>query len=203
MLGPGDSERAIHRSVGYAVITGWLHGARTALHRPMVAGTLVRNVGSAEVGGMGTAALFVAATGIGSFLATTFTLSAVRRWGRYATANGALTIATVIEFAGAGLYLPMMVICGFFLGAASQVVKLCGDSAIQLDVDDALRGHVFAIQDSLFWVSFVGATTVAAAVIHGDGHSPPLALGGAVLYLAGLAAHSGLGHRSSLLAPSR
>ena len=43
-----------------------------------------------EVAGMGTAVLFVAATGAGSFLAMVITPAAVRRWGRYATANGAL-----------------------------------------------------------------------------------------------------------------
>ena len=77
--------------------------------------------------------------------------AAVGRWGRYATANGSLAFAAVIQLAGAGLQLPMMVACGFLLGVAGQVVKLCADSAMQLDVDDALRGHVFTVQDSLFW----------------------------------------------------
>ena len=35
------------------------------------------------------------------------------------------------------------------------MVKLCADSAMQLDVDDALRGHVFTVQDSLFWIAFI------------------------------------------------
>ena len=85
------------------------------------------------------------------------TPAAVGRWGRYGTANGALAFAAVIQLAGAGLQLPMMVVCGFLLGAAGQVVKLCADTAMQLDVDDALRGHVFTVQDSMFWVSFIGA----------------------------------------------
>ena len=49
----------------------------------------------------------------------------------------------------------MMMVCGFLLGIAGQVVKLCADSAMQLDVDDALRGHVFTVQDSLFWIAFI------------------------------------------------
>ena len=40
VLGPHDSVRAIHGSVVYAVATGWLHGARTVLAVPTVAGTL-------------------------------------------------------------------------------------------------------------------------------------------------------------------
>ena len=59
----------------------------------------------------------------------------------------------------------MMVLCGFLLGAAGQVVKLCADTAMQIDVDDALRGHVFTVQDALFWMSFIVAIALAATVI--------------------------------------
>jgi hypothetical protein len=77
------------------------------------------------------------------------------------------------------------------------MVKLCGDSAMQLDVDDALRGHVFTVQDSLFWVLFVGAITLSAAVIPVDGHSPALVIAGSVAYLLGLAAHATIGRRAT------
>jgi hypothetical protein len=117
----------------------------------------------------------------------------VRRWGRYATANGALLIAAAVQIAGAGLQVAVMVVCGFFLGAAGQVVKLCADTAIQVDVDDALRGHVFAVQDSLFWLAFIGAITAAATVIPQNGHSPAMVLAGTALYLCGLAAHAVVG----------
>jgi hypothetical protein len=86
-----------------------------------------------------------------------------------------------------------MVTCGFLLGAAGQVVKLCADSAMQLDVDDALRGHVFTVQDSLFWVAFVGSVAACAAVIPADGHSPALVVAGAAVYLVGLAIHASVG----------
>jgi len=73
------------------------------------------------------------------------------------------------------------------------VVKLCCDSAMQLDVDDALRGHVFTVQDALFWVAFVAAITMSAAIIPVDGHSPALVAAGAAVYLAGLAVHAAVG----------
>ena len=79
---------------------------------------------------------------------------------------------------------------GFLLGGLGQVVKLCADTAMQLDVDDALRGHVFAVQDSLFWVAFLAAITVAACVIPDDGRSRALVVAGSAVYLCGLAAHS-------------
>jgi MFS family permease len=215
-LGPDDSVRAVHGSVAYAVATGWGYGIRTVIAVPTVAATLsglathrmvfgintllvlviVRHTGMRDVAGLGTAVLFVAATGLGAVLATFVTPWAVTRWGRFATTNGALGLAAVIQLAGSGLQLPLMTTCGFVLGAAGQVVKLCADSAMQIDVDDALRGHVFTVQDSLFWLSFVGAATVSAAVIPADGHAPALAVCGAAVYVVGLIAHSVIGRRA-------
>jgi hypothetical protein len=106
------------------------------------------------------------------------------------TANGALCLAVLIQLMAIGLHVPMMLVCGFMLGAAGQLVKLCADSAMQLDVDDALRGHVFTVQDALFWMSFVAAIAAAAAVIPADGQSPALVIAGAVAYLVGLGLHA-------------
>jgi hypothetical protein len=218
VLGPDDTQRAIHGSVLYAVITGWMHGIRTVQQRPTVAATLsglaahrmvfgvntlvvlllVRSGGAASAGALGGAVLFLAATGTGSFLANVVTPPAVQRWGRYVTANAALVIAAAIQLAGATLQLVVMVAGGFILGVAGQVLKLCADTAIQIDVDDALRGHVFAVQDSLFWLAFIGAITAAATVIPPDGRSPALILAGTGLYLCGLAAHSIVGRRGQL-----
>jgi MFS family permease len=212
VLGPHASKRAIHGSVAYAVATGWLHGTRTVLAVPTVAGTLaglaahrmvlglntmlvlvmVRHNDSQSVAGFGTAALFLAAGGVGAFLANVITPGAIARWGRYRTANSALLLAAGIQLGGFGLQLPMMVLCGFLLGAAGQVVKLCADSAMQIDVDDALRGHVFAVQDALFWMSFIVALTAAASVIPTDGRAPGLVAAGSVVYLVGLAVHAGV-----------
>ncbi len=214
-LGPDDTARAVHGSAFYAVATGWLYGARTVAGTPSVAATLsglaahrmvfginsllvlviVRHTDTAAVVGLGSAIVFVAATGSGAFLATLLAPWAIQRWGRYATANGALVCAAVVQLAGATLQLAVMVACGFLLGLAGQMVKLCADTAMQIDVDDALRGHVFAVQDSLFWVSFIAATTVAAAVMPVNGHAPGLALAGSAIYLAGLALHAIVGRR--------
>lgn len=216
LLGPDDSARAVHGSVLYAVATGWVHGIRTVVAVPAVAATLtglaahrvvfginsllvlvmVRHTDTEQVAGLGTAVLFVAATGAGSFLAAAVMPVAVRRWGRYATSNGALAIAALIQLSGSGLHLAMMVACGFLLGMAGQVVKLCADNAMQVDVDDALRGHVFTVQDSLFWMTFIAAIAFAASVIPPDGHQPALALVGVAVYLVGLAAHATIARRA-------
>jgi hypothetical protein len=217
ILGPHESKRSIHGSVAYAVATGWLHGARTVLAVPTVAATLaglashrmvlgintllvlvtVRHTDTPGVAGLGATVLFAAATGLGLFLATIVTPTLVRRWGRYAAPNAALAFAAVVQLCGSGLQLPVMVVCGFFLGAAGQVVKLCADTAMQIDVDDALRGHVFTVQDALFWMSFILAISVAATVIPPGGYLPALALAGSGVYLAGLAVHASVGRRAS------
>jgi MFS family permease len=215
VLGPDDTKRAIHGSAVYAVITGWLHGARTVVSYPTVAATLsglaahrmvvginsllilvlAHHTKDPAVGGLGIALLVLSASGLGSFLATVLTPPTVRRWGRYATANGTLAAAALIEVAGAGLLLPVMVACSFFLGVTGQMIKLCADSAMQIDVDDALRGHVFAVQDAMFWVAFIVSITVAATVIPDDGHAPAFVLFGSALYLLGLVIHSILARR--------
>ena len=209
----GPAHPATRGSPLYTVATGWAYGIRTVHATPSVAATLsglaahrmvfgintllvlviVRHSGTAGFAGLGTVVVFVAATGSGSFLANLVTPPAVRRWGRYASANVALLCAAVIQLAGATLHMVVMVACGFFLGLAGQVVKLCADTAMQIDVDDTLRGHVFAVQDSLFWMAFILAISLAAAVIPADGRSTVLALAGSVLYLAGLAVHAGIG----------
>jgi len=209
----GPARPATHRSALYTVATGWAYGIRTVRAIPSVAATLsglaahrmvfgintllvlviVRHSGATGFAGLGTVVVFVAATGSGSFLANLVTPPAVRRWGRYASANAALLCAALIQVAGATLHLLVMVACGFFLGLAGQVVKLCADTAMQIDVDDTMRGHVFAVQDSLFWMSFILAVSVAATVIPTDGRSTVLALAGSVVYLVGLAIHASIG----------
>ncbi|MGA5462539.1 MFS transporter [Mycobacterium sp. NPDC050041] len=216
VLGPHESTRSIHGSAFYAVATGWVHGARAVIGVRTVAATLaglaahrmvfgvntllvlviVRHSDTQAVAGLGTAALFATAAGAGLFLAILLTPFAIGRWGRYATANGALAFAAVVQLAGFGLQVPVMVACGFLLGAAGQVVKLCADSAMQIDVDDALRGHVFTVQDSLFWMAFIGAIAVAAFFVPADGHAPGLAIAGSVVYLLGLAVHAAVGRRA-------
>ncbi|MDV3123408.1 MFS transporter [Mycobacterium sp. 21AC1] len=213
VLGPHESKRAIHGSVAYAVATGWLHGARTVVAVRTVAGTLaglaahrmafgintllvlvlVRHADTpTHVAGLGlgTAVVFVAATGAGSFLATLAAPAVIAHRGRYAAANWALGFAAVAQLIAVGMQLPLMLVCGFLLGACGQLVKLCADSAMQIDVDDALRGHVFTVQDALFWMSFISAIAAAALVIPPGGHSPGLVVAGSVVYLLGLGAHA-------------
>lgn len=216
VLGPDESREAVHGSVFYTVVTGWVYGLRTVARRPMVAATLsglaahrmvvginsllvlllLHNLHSMPIGGMGVILLFFAATGLGSFVGTAVTPLSIRRWGRYATANGALLACALINASTFELWLPVLIVAGFFLGISGQMIKLCADTAMQVDVEDALRGHVFAVQDSLFWVSYCAAITVAAVFIPADGHAPVFIWCGSAIYLCGLAANSAFGKRA-------
>ncbi|MGV0635615.1 MFS transporter [Mycolicibacillus trivialis] len=220
VLGPDGP--APDRSVFFAVTTGWAAGLRAFGRYPTVAATLsglvahrmafgintllilmlVRHGNAEGVAGLGLAALFGAAAGGGSFLATLSTPVLIGRWGRYATGTGALAVAALIQLACLGLQIPVLLGCGFLLGMAGQTVKLCADSAMQIDVDDSLRGHVFTVQDALFWVSFVAAIAAAASVMPADGHAPGLVPAAAGCYLLGLASHAGFG-RSATAASRR
>ena len=149
-LGPDDSARAVHGSVAYAVATGWVlrraHGASPCRPwRPRWPGwppiawcsastrcwcwSSCGTATSTNVAGLGTAVLFVAATGIGSFLANVADPDRGAPVGplphrQRRTAGWPRSI----QLGGVGLHLPVMMACGFLLGAAGQVVKLCADS---------------------------------------------------------------------------
>ena len=130
--------------------------------------------------GLGTAVVFVAAAGGGdAFLANVLTPTGGAALGPvHHRQRGAAGGAALIQLAGATLQLSGdggVQVAGS--GPHGQVVKLCADTAMQIDVDDALRGHVFAVQDSVFWLSFIAATTVSAAVMPPNGHSTVLDAG--------------------------
>jgi hypothetical protein len=55
---------------------------------------------------------------------------------------------------------------------------------------------VFAVQDSLFWVSFIVAVAAAAAVVPADGYAPALVVAGSAIYLLGLAVHAVVARRA-------
>ena len=50
-------------------------------------------------------------------------------------------------------------------GSSAQGIKICVDTLVQVDVDDAFRGRVFSLYDVIFNVVFVAAAAVGALVI--------------------------------------
>ncbi|RYU10359.1 MFS transporter [Nocardioides iriomotensis] len=82
-----------------------------------------------------------------------------------------VTAAVTQVFPGALFTEPALLVSAFFLGVASQGIKICVDTFVQTHVDDAYRGRVFSLYDVIFNVAFVAAAAVAAAVLPPDGKS--------------------------------
>ena len=125
--------------------------------------------------------------GAGILLAGVITAPLVDRFGPRRTVCGALAFAAV-SMAGLGLpmVLPTVLLASFAVVGSGQVVKLCVDAAVQGDIGDETRGRVFALYDTLFNMTQVVATAVAAGVVPLDGRSPTLILSASALYLLGL-----------------
>lgn len=77
-----------------------------------------------------------------------------------------------------------LLVAAYFLGVASQGIKICVDTLVQAGVDDAYRGRVFALYDVIFNVAFVAAAAVAAVVLPDTGRSLPMLVVISVGYVA-------------------
>ena len=147
-------------------------------------------------GGLAGFGIAVGATAVGMFLAALITPFAVPRFGRTRTIAAALVLAIVAQLgAVSGLTQNSLLIGAFLLGIAGQTVKLSGDAAMQIEIDDAHRGRVFALQDTVFNVAFVAALAAAAFAVGPDktdlSQDPTahiLVFVGAGIYALGLAA---------------
>jgi predicted MFS family arabinose efflux permease len=99
---------------------------------------------------------------------------------------GALVLAAIAQSAlGLPMVLPLALVASFVITGAGQVLKLCVDSSIQLDVADEARGRVFALYDTLFNITQVAAVSLGALVVPDDGRSPGLLIAATVCYLVG------------------
>src|SRR3954468_19340605 len=82
-----------------------------------------------------------------------------------------LGAAATQVFPGALYTVPALLVSAFFLGLASQGIKIVVDTLVQTHVDDAYRGRVFSLYDVIFNVAFVAAAAVAAVVLPDSGKS--------------------------------
>jgi MFS family permease len=86
-----------------------------------------------------------------------------------------LAAAAVSQVCPGALYTqPAVLVAAFFLGLASQGIKIVVDTLVQTHVDDRFRGRVFSLYDVIFNVAFVAAAAAAAAVLPPTGKSYPV-----------------------------
>jgi len=140
----------------------------------------------------------VVAIAVGGGLAALVTPRAARRLG-YATWPALLLAASGVVVLACGLpyRLPLALLAALLLGFASQGVKICVDTVVQAEIDDAFRGRVFALYDTLFNVALVVAAVFTAFALPEDGHTPAtVAVVGAV-WLATAAGYFTAGRTSA------
>jgi MFS family permease len=114
----------------------------------------------------------VLVSGVGYFLAAVLTPVATRRIRPRTWILVLLGLAAVAEAFPASLYTqPALLVAALALGLSAQGVKICVDTLVQTNVDDAFRGRVFSLYDVIFNVVFVAAAAVGAVVIPPDGKS--------------------------------
>jgi len=216
-LGP---DGANHADAVHVVAAGLVRGARAAWHAPSVAAALVA-LGAHRIafgintllilllvrysftgvaglrGALAGLSQVVAVTALGLLLAAVLTPLIVSRIGKRRAITAALIVALVtqVTLVPTLSQLPIL-LAAFVLSVAGQVVKLSADAAMQLEVDDAHRGQVFALQDAMFNVGYVAAIAAAATVVAPDGRSPALAFVAAAVYGLGLVAHLAVSRRS-------
>lgn len=208
LLGPAyDPDRPQTREAVRHVLRGLADGARHLVHRRAAAAAMGAMATHRFMYGMCTAmlvllsryyfaenaedaldavSLVVATSGAGYALAILVTPWAterfdIERWvPAMLVASGVLTLALCASFQQWGF-----AASGFVLGIAGQSIKICADTAVQRDVEDAYLGRAFSIYDMLFNGSYVLAAALAAALLPPDGRSMLVLVIIAAGYLAG------------------
>jgi hypothetical protein len=144
----------------------------------------------------------------GMFAAAVLAPMLIPRLGRPRSVLAGLATALVVQLT---LVAPITVATGaadrrahqlllagaFLIGLAGQTIKLTGDATMQIDIDDSRRGQVFALQDTIFNITFVLAVAATALAIPADGRSLPVVLAGAACYGLGIIAVALNSHRTT------
>lgn len=131
------------------------------------------------------------AGGLGVLTAAALTPPVADRVGKQHTVTGLLALAALVEAAlGPPFTMPALLVAAYLLGVVAQGVKICVDTTVQEDVDDAFRGRVFSFYDTLFNLAFLAAAVVAAFALPRTGKSYAAVAAIALGYAATAAAYS-------------
>ncbi|MEU6409707.1 MFS transporter [Microbispora sp. NPDC046933] len=194
LLGPAyDPDRPQAREAVRHVLTGLVDGARHLAHRRAAAAALGGMATHRLMFGISTAAvvmlyrysftsnpddalkgitLVLGAVGVGSFAAVLVTPWATDRFRIETWVPMMLVTCGVLEFAlCATFHQWAFVAAGLVIGVAGQSVKICADTVVQRDVEDAYLGRAFSVYDMLFNGMTVLGAVLAAGLLPPDGRS--------------------------------
>jgi MFS family permease len=202
-----DGGRAAWRTPSVAAGFGALTSHRVAFGISMLVGLLLYRTTFTDHGllrsGMPGLGQALVAGAVGVVLAAVVTPAVVAALGRPATVRLALLTALVAQLAlGVPMRLATMLAGAFVLALAGQMIKLCLDAEVQVQIGDEARGRVFSLYDTVFNASYVMATVAAATLVPEDGRSVSLMLAAAVTYLLGLVGYELLLRRTEPAAPA-
>jgi hypothetical protein len=149
-------------------------------------------------GGNGNAALghvtvLVATSAAGFGLAAVITPIGTKRMSTDAWITLWLAIGAVATAALGPTFsqVPFLVM-GFLMGLSAQCVKICVDTTVQRDVDDAYMGRVFSLYDMIYNVTYVIGPAIAVPFLPDTGKSYAVVLAIAAGYLAAALAYAAL-----------
>jgi len=153
--------RRAGRAIGAVVIHRFVFGA-LLVDALLLLRTTYNNAGDSD----GALADFTVLTGVtagGALAAAIATPWLARRrgevgWSSLALGAAGLVVSIALLWAGQGGVLA----AGFAIGFSGQTVKICSDTIVQEDIDDAHLGRVFTLYDVVLNIGLVAGMVVAA-----------------------------------------
>ncbi len=119
----------------------------------------------------------LALAALGVFLGAVATAPMVAWLRRTRYVVGLLCVAAaVVVVSGLQFSQPSTMIATFAIAFAYQSSKICADTVVQSDSDDAHIGRVFALYDTANNIFYVGGFVVGVALVPDDGLSPAAVL---------------------------
>jgi MFS family permease len=198
LLGPEPRSTVPLATAVRRVAAGLVEGARHVAARPRTSRALLAICGSRFLFGMSTIGTLLlyrnyftdegvlraglvglgqvfAVAAIGYVAAAVVTPAIAARVGTTAWITVMFALAAVTQLAfGLPFQMAPLLVGAFFLGASASGAKICVDTTVQQDTDDAYRGRVFSLYDTGFNLTFVAAAVVAAFALPANGKSYPV-----------------------------
>ncbi|MEU6860268.1 MFS transporter [Glycomyces sp. NPDC046736] len=120
---------------------------------------------------------------VGVLAAALATPRATRVWGPRNWVLVLIGLCAVVVACLAGTMKPVMfAVAVLLVNIASQGIKITVDTSIQRGIEDAYRGRVFSVNDTVYNVGYLAGLFAAAIVVPKDGYTPGTLIGVAVAY---------------------
>ncbi|QSB05351.1 MFS transporter [Natronoglycomyces albus] len=115
---------------------------------------------------------------VGVVIAAFITPKATRTLGSH---RWVVLLLTLAAFTVAGIGATMMqmsfVVAVLLINIASQGIKIVADTSLQSRIDDAYRGRVFSLNDTVYNVSYLLGLFIGGLIVPADGYAPGIVFG--------------------------